>query len=603
MSGDVFGNGMLQSRAIRLVAAFDHRHVFLDPEPDAEVAYEERARVSALPRSSWADYQHEALSEGGGVWPRDEKSIDLAPSVRRVLGIDVPSLSPPALISAILSAPVDLIWFGGIGTFIKATSESDADVGDRTNDGVRITADKVRARVISEGANLAVTQLARIRYSRRGGRINADFIDNAAGVATSDREVNLKVLLSLAIEEGRIKAEERDRYLTEAASEVADEVLRQVDHSVAALNRATVGSAQELDAYESLLEALEEAGRFDREVEVLPSREEMEVRRAAGAGLIRPELAVLLAYAKSDLVARIEESPSVSDPGYLDAVVPYFPKAIRDDFHDLIPRHRLYPQLVATDVAGEIVDHLGIVWAHETAEELGRRVDEVAGAFWAARTVTGAGVAWSQLEAAADSVAAETEARLHSAIARTVADLARSYLVSAGPVDIGAITKRDRDLAIDLASRAGVAHDLVDLSAPSEIVADVSKVCAAGRVSDVGPVASATGRPPSDVSEVLNAIDPVCGLEGLGASIRRAMDTSPPPGRLTVWQARALLDDIAAWRRAAATDILAASSTVPAWAERNQEALASAAALSGSADVLAAASLTLRRLSRTMEAG
>ena len=204
MSGDVFGNGMLRSEQIRLVAAFDHRHVFLDPDPDPATSFAERVRLAALPRSDWADYRIDLISEGGGVWPRNAKTVPLAPAAQRALGVTADSLSPPQVISAILAAPVDLLWFGGIGTFVKAPEEPDTAVGDHANDAVRVTADQVRARVVAEGGNLGVTQRARIRYSRRGGRINTDFIDNAAGVATSDREVNLKILLALAIEEARL---------------------------------------------------------------------------------------------------------------------------------------------------------------------------------------------------------------------------------------------------------------------------------------------------------------------------------------------------------------------------------------------------------------
>jgi glutamate dehydrogenase len=234
MSGDVFGNGMLQSHAIRLVAAFDHRHVFLDPDPDPEASYTERLRLACLPHSSWADYRPEVISEGGGVWPREAKAVPLHPRARRALGVTAESLNPLQLVSAVLAAPVDLLWFGGIGTYVKAPDEPDSSVGDHANDGVRITADQLRARVVAEGANLGVTQQARIRYSRRGGRINTDFIDNAAGVATSDREVNCKILLALAAGEGRLDPGDRDGHLARSENEVAAAVLRQVDHSVAA---------------------------------------------------------------------------------------------------------------------------------------------------------------------------------------------------------------------------------------------------------------------------------------------------------------------------------------------------------------------------------
>ena len=400
------------------MAAFDHRDIFLDPDPDPSTSFAERARLAALAHSSWADYRPELISDGGGVWPRHAKAVPLGAAARRALGVTAETLTPPEVIAAILAAPVDLLWFGGIGTFIKAPEEPDSAVGDHANDAVRITSDQVRARVVAEGGNLGVTEQARIRYSRRGGLINADFIDNAAGVATSDREVNCKILLALAIEEGRLDPGERDGYLARSEHEVADDVLRQVDHSVIALTRAVPDSAREFDAYVALLNTLEEAGRLDRAVEGLPSPDELQVRREAGAGFIRPELAVLLAYAKSDLVAAIEASPLVGDPALLDAVVPYFPAPLREGFGDLIPKHRLYPQLVATDVGGELVDQLGLVWAHETAAELGRDVAEVAGAFWAARQVIGAGDRWADLEQRSAGLSADAEAALHATVGR-----------------------------------------------------------------------------------------------------------------------------------------------------------------------------------------
>ncbi|HMC40824.1 MAG TPA: NAD-glutamate dehydrogenase domain-containing protein, partial [Acidimicrobiales bacterium] len=472
MSGDVFGNGMLQSRAIRLVAAFDHRHIFIDPDPDPEASFAERHRLAALPRSSWADYRAELISAGGGVWARDVKTCPLPPAARRVVGTEAESLSPPELISAILGAPVDLLWFGGIGTYIKAPDESDGDVGDHANDRVRITSDRVRARVVAEGANLGVTQRGRIRYSRRGGRINADFIDNAAGVATSDREVNLKILLALAIERGRLSAADRDSCLQGATEEVATEVLRQVDHSVSALNRAALGSDRYLDAYEALIDDLEAAGRFNRQVEVLPDRDEFAVRRAAGAGLIRPELATVLTYAKTELVAAIESSDWAADPYLVGSVLPYFPAAMRESFADLIPDHRLYRQLVATDVAGEIVDQMGIVWAHDLAAEVGSPLDEVAAAFWVARQLTGAGELWAELEQlAGDATAglgATAEAELHAVVVRAVHRLVRDYLAEPGRLRPGAVAARDdRRLAAAAplpVARTGEEERLAELS-------------------------------------------------------------------------------------------------------------------------------------------
>ncbi|HEY3811487.1 MAG TPA: NAD-glutamate dehydrogenase domain-containing protein, partial [Acidimicrobiales bacterium] len=544
MSGDVFGNGMVQSQSIKLVAAFDHRHVFLDPDPDPGPSFAERRRLAALPRSSWADYDTGLISAGGGVWPRNAKLVPLAPAARRALGVAAESLSPPELISAILAAPVDLMWLGGIGTYVKAPDEADSAVGDHANDVVRITADQVRARVVAEGGNLGFTQRARIRYSRRGGRINTDFIDNAAGVATSDREVNLKILLALAIEQGRLDPAERDGYLSRSADEVAQEVLRQVDHSVAALSRAVPTSARELDACEALLDTLEDAGRLDRIVEFLPATEEVHIRRDAGAGLIRPELAVLLAYAKSDLVAAIEASSVVGEPALLDAVVPYFPAPVRESFRDLIPQHRLYPQLVATDVAGEIVDQLGIVWAHETAAELGRDVADAAAAFWAARQVVGAGERWAQLEQRAGDLSADAEAALHGTISDAVGRLARAYLTMPETFDISRVIARDTPLAMAVlvatSSDATKAEEdsLVALGVDRELAHVFVVAAARAGVGEAGPVARATGRSISDATEAVDLVGRAAGLDRLGEAVGRALSVVPAPGRFTAWHGR-----------------------------------------------------------------
>ena len=617
MSGDVFGNGMLQSDRIRLLAAFDHRHVFIDPDPDPSSSFEERKRLAAMPSSSWADYNKDLISPEGGVFPRNAKAIALAPAARRALGIEAEVLSPPEVISSILAAPVDLLWFGGIGTFIKAPGEPDSEVADHANDAVRITSDRVRARVIAEGGNLGITQQARIRYSRRGGRINTDFVDNAAGVATSDREVNLKILLAQAIEERRLDPADRDRYLRESTVEVTTEVLRQVDHNVAALDRSVAHSAREPDAYAALIDTLEEDGYFKRQVEALPSPEELRVRREAGGGLIRPELAVLLAYAKSHLVAAIEESfgPDGSpDPIYLGAVAPYFPTPMRADFEDLIPRHRLFPQLAATDVAGEAVDQLGVVWAAETSAELGRRLDETADAFWAARQVVGAGDLWSELESLAPSLSADAEAALHARIATAVSRLARAYLTRSGPVDAAARISNDAKIATEIADHRSddsikpVLGQMVDLGIEPDVARRFLLGACRGEVADVAPVVQATGRRVAEVLEVLDGIDRVAGTEAIVVSLSSATSVVPPPGRLTLWLSRSVMDDLADWRRWAAAAVLrrvsAPAAALSEWESANADALESAARMLGSSqggvDLLDTAVLVVRRLYRTI---
>jgi glutamate dehydrogenase len=618
MSGDVFGNGMLQSDKLRLIAAFDHRHVFIDPDPEPGQSFEERRRLASLASSSWADYRPELLSPGGGVWPRDAKSIPLDPAARRVLGVEEPALRPPELISAILAAPVDLLWFGGIGTFVKAPGEADSLVADHANDAVRITSDRVRARVIAEGGNLGITQQARIRYSRRGGRINTDFVDNAAGVATSDREVNLKILLALAIEERRLDPADRDRYLKESTDEVTAEVLRQVDHSMAALERAGLHSAREPDAYSALIDTLEEAGVFNREVEGLPSVEELRVRREAGGGLVRPELAVLLAYAKSHLVSAIEDSTADEPAGagrYLDAVLPYFPSAVRADFEDLIPRHRLFAQLAATDVAGDLVDQLGIVWAHETSAEMARPLDDVAAAFFAARQVIGAGPLWMELEQLAPSLSADAEAALHGQIEEAVKRLARAYLGRPGKIDAAAIAANDASVAAAVAGclqEDGVKQDvsrLVELGVDPAVARRFVLAASGSMVAEVAPVMASTGRPLRDVVEVLQGLDRAAGVDLLVAAVDSETAAVPPPGRLTLWLARSVIDDLADWRRRAAASILGSGAPPAAalseWQSRNADVLASADRMLGrptpaAGDLLDVAVLVVRRLQRAI---
>jgi glutamate dehydrogenase len=605
MSGDVFGNGMLQSRVIELVAAFDHRHVFLDPSPDPARSFGERQRLAGLGPSSWDDYDRSAISAGGGVWSRDVKSVPLSPATRAALGVTAEELSPPALISAILAAPVDLLWFGGIGTYVKAPDEADADVGDHANDEVRVVADQVRARVIAEGGNLGVTNRARIRYSRRGGRINADFIDNAAGVATSDREVNLKILLALAAERGRLPAEERDGVLRAVEDHVAVEVLRQVDHSVSALNRAVPASAPELDAYEALLVDLEGSDRIDRAVEALPPPEEWQRRREAGAGLIRPELAVLLAAAKSDLLDALVASDLADDISLRDVVGPYFPPLVRDRFGDLIPEHRLYPELLATDLAGEIIDQMGVVWAHETAAELDVALAEVAGAFWVARQLLGADELWRVGEATGAELSADAEAVLHASVAAAVGGLARRYLL-AGPGRPAARIAADGRYAAELRGQPDgatpVSDQLEGAGVPAALARRAGARIGAVAVADVADVARRSGRTVAEVVEAWSLVREAAGADVLA----RAVGAVPVSGRWATWQAQALLDDTTSWcASAAAAALETADGDVRAWLTARRPALQRACGLldhlvAGSGNELAVGSRFVRALPRAV---
>ena len=342
MSGDVFGNGMLRSDQLCLVAAFDHRHVFVDPTPVPAVGFAERTRLFALPGSSWDDYDRSMISRGGGVWPRSEKSIPLSPEMRAALGVEGDALSPDDVIRAILRAPVDLLWNGGIGTWVKATDESHAAVGDRTNDALRVDAAELRCRVVAEGGNLGFTQRARIEFARRGGRINADWIDNSAGVDCSDHEVNLKILLEVAVARGDLDRADRDRLLHEVEDAVVAHVLYDNFSQAQILSQEAQASPGRMEAIEDLMQALEAEGLLDRRLEALPSTEEMAERRRDGRGMTRPELAVLLAWAKKSLAGHVLAS-TLPESAYLaqDLRV-YFPSAVVDRFDHLIFQHQMF---------------------------------------------------------------------------------------------------------------------------------------------------------------------------------------------------------------------------------------------------------------------
>ncbi len=566
MSGDVFGNGMLQSQSIALVAAFDHRHIFIDPDPDPLISFGERQRLAALERSSWKDYDPKILSSGGGVWSRDSKEIPLHPRTKALLGLSAESLSPPELISAILQAPVDLIWFGGIGTYLKDRDESDADIGDPANNSVRITADKVRARVVAEGANLAATQRARMRYARRGGRINTDFIDNAAGVAISDREVNLKILLDLAIKERLLDQADRNSILAEASDEVAEGVLRQVDLSLFAITSAVPASIRELDAFEALVDGLASLNRLDRAAESLPSTEEFARRRENGAGLIRPELAILLSYSKLDLKSALVDQPLVDDPTLVELACAYFPNSVTQRFASLITKHALYRQLIATSLASEIVDRMGIVWARETAAEFNCTLAEVGGAFWASCKVLDAPGLWLLAENQDSVFGHETKLRFHETVAKSVDELARIYLCCGEAMAPSEVISRDMAPIASMPSlgnwsgrgvEPSLSGFLSDAGVAPEVTAKLSNVSKLPRLVEALEVSRNTGRSVDEVIAAFEEIDQVVHT----AALEHLLEDIPANGRWVSWQIRGLRDDLGRWRVKVASSAMAASSS------------------------------------------
>ncbi len=406
MSGDVFGNGMLQSQAVRLVAAFDHRHIFLDPDPDPKLGWAERARLFELPRSSWEDYDPGLISKGGGVYSRSAKTIPLSRQVRHMLRVDVPSLEPSLLIQAILKAPVDLLWFGGIGTYIKAASESHGAAGDRANDANRVDAEDVSAKVIGEGANLGVTQAARIAFALRGGRINTDFIDNSSGVDCSDNEVNIKIALGAAVAARTLAMAKRDALLVRMTDDVAALVLEDNRLQTLALSIAEREGVDGLPAYLRLIDTFETSGRLDRAVEGLAPNDQLLRRAQDGRGLTRPELALLLATAKLALQDAIEDCPLRDDPAALPDLLSAFPEAMRRRYLPQIEAHPLRPQIIATKLANRIINRLGLTHPFELADESGKTLGDVAEAFVIVEQVHDMPSLWVSIETADISEAA-----------------------------------------------------------------------------------------------------------------------------------------------------------------------------------------------------
>mgnify|MGYP001508163486 FL=1 len=393
MSGDVFGNGMLLSRHIKLVAAFNHRHVFVDPNPDPETSWQERRRLFNLPRSSWGDYDSSPISEGGGVWNRTLKSIPVSLHMHEALGIDasVNRMTPDDLISAILRAPVDLLWNGGIGTYVRATSETDAQVGDRANDPVRVTAKEVRAKAAGEGGNLGWTQAGRIEYARNGGRINTDFIDNSAGVDTSDHEVNIKILLDAEVAAGRISEQERDELLPAMADDVASLVLRHNHSQNLALANALSSDGPTAGVLEAWMCELEESGHLDRAVDTMPSTTEMNRRMAAGERLASPELCTLLAWTKIALCDAVLATDLPEDPFVADRLVGYFPPLLRERFVERMPTHRLHREIITTEAVNRFVDSQGITAYYRLHLQTGADIAQVIRCQLAVRSVFGLG--------------------------------------------------------------------------------------------------------------------------------------------------------------------------------------------------------------------
>ncbi len=427
MSGDVFGNGMLGSDRMKLVGAFDHRHIFIDPDPDPARSYRERRRLFELARSSWDDYDRGVMSSGGGVWPRSAKQIQLSPEARRAIGVTHSAFAPNDLISAILRAPVDLFWNGGIGTYVRASSENNVTVGDRTNDAVRIDASQLRSRVVVEGGNLGLTQAARIEYALTGGKINTDFIDNSGGVNCSDREVNLKILLGLAEKRGELKRADRDQLVAQAADQVVVRILYDNFQQAQMLSQEEHAALRRLGAYEQLMASLEREEILDRKLEGLPSSEVLAERARSSRGLTRPELAVLLVDAKRSIYEALVLTELVDDPYLVSDLRRYFPEAVIDRFAHLLADHPLRREIVANSLSNDIVNSMGSTFVSRICHRSGASVSEVMRAYRIARDVSGAVVRWEALESMLGRIDHGLWGELMTGADRVVAALTRRY--------------------------------------------------------------------------------------------------------------------------------------------------------------------------------
>ncbi|MEG3636213.1 NAD-glutamate dehydrogenase [Micromonospora palythoicola] len=516
MSGDVFGNGMLLSEHIRLVAAFDHRHIFLDPDPDPATSYAERKRLFELTRSTWEDYNAELISAGGGIHPRTAKSVPISPQVRAVLGLDddVDQLSPQELMKAILTAPVDLFWNGGIGTYVKASSETNAQVGDKSNDAIRVDGRSLRCRVVGEGGNLGFTQHGRIEYAQAGGRMYTDFIDNAAGVDCSDHEVNIKILLNTAVADGELTIPERDELLARMTDEVAELVLRDNYDQARAINNSQAQATSLLPVHRRMITELERAGVLNRSLEALPPDEELAVRTESG--LTAPEFAVLLAYVKIALEKEILTDALPDEEWTGEVLVNYFPTPMRQRFADRMDRHRLRRDIVTTVLVNEAINRGGISFVFRVVEETAATAADVIRAYVVVREVFGLRELWDAVEALDNRIDPELQTNVYLDTRRLL-DRAVRWLVTnrRSPIDVPAEIARLRDGVARLlpgmetlfygSERESIAahiDSMTERGVPRELAERSTRLMYSFGLLDVVETAASTGRDVGEVASV-----------------------------------------------------------------------------------------------------
>ncbi|WP_266171765.1 NAD-glutamate dehydrogenase [Dyella subtropica] len=591
MSGDVFGNGMLLSQHIRLLAAFDHRHIFLDPNPDAARSFVERERMFKLPRSSWEDYDKSLISAGGGIYPRALKSIPISPEVRASLSLkaDVTQLAPTDLLNAILKAPVDLLWNGGIGTYVKASSETHADVGDRANNGLRVNGAELRCKVVGEGGNLGMTQKGRIEAAQHGVLLNTDFIDNSAGVDTSDHEVNIKILLDDAVQRGELTVEARNQQLASMTDEVGQLVLWDNYRQNQAITLMEHQSVRRLGSMAHFIRVLEGEGLLDRQVENLPSEAELTERKTRGLGMTRPELSVLLSYDKIKLFQQLLDSDVPEDPYLSKELVRYFPEPLHDKYAAHMQRHRLKREIIATAVTNSTINRMGATFMLRMQEDTGQGPAAIAKAYTAAREILGAREFWAEIEALDSKVAEDTQIDAIMQIWSLLRHLTRWLLNRpGGTLDIAANVERYQAgvtalLAAlpDALTETGKADFSTSqekwegLGLPVELAIRLARLPELHAMLDVVEVAQQGNQPVDKVAGVFYELGESLDLEWL----RSQIEALPVEGH---WHAQArgsLLDELNHQHRALALQVLALAggskgvSPVQAWLQRDDATL------------------------------
>ncbi len=566
MSGDVFGNGMLLSKHTKLVAAFDHRHIFVDPNPDPQSSWNERKRMFDLPRSSWADYNAALISSGGGVFSRSAKEIPISPEVKALTGIGDSRVSPGGLIRALLKAEIDLLWFGGIGTFVKAASQSNLDVGDRSNDAVRVNGAELRTKVVGEGANLGLTQLGRVEYAMKGGRLNTDAIDNSAGVDTSDHEVNIKILFSGPLRRGEISPAERDDLLNAMTDDVATHVLRDNYDQTLALSVAEMRSDRDLDSHGRFIRDLERRGRLERAVEFLPDEDELHRRAQAGRGLTRPELAVLLAYAKLDLDAEIVASDLPDQAFFASELAAYFPSSAVTRFPDELIHHRLRREIIATVLANRIVNLAGPVFIHRIEEISSTPAARIARAFVMAVGALELDALKSRIDSLDGKVPAPVQLEAYNDIAELLRRLGLWFLVNVpARADLGDAIARYRAGVDSLRGRFSSLvspyeaqnterriAELREAGIPLDIAEDVAVLPLLGGAPEIVLLAESRALPVDLVAGAYFAMGATIGLDRLRGLANR-ITGHEHWDRLAV---RRIVDDLFSGQRALAADAL-----------------------------------------------